>query len=115
MHLRIQQAYDSARNVSRRNIAFEYSEGAWLPPENDVVYNEPKHVQELLRGPSTQKKREKPTNPNANHMKDKKQKHVKRSVYSVECGVWSVKCGVQSSECKVGSLECGMESVEWKM
>ena len=62
-----------------------------------------------------QKKQETPTNPNANHMKNKKQKHVKRSVYSVECGVWSVKCGVQSLECKVGSLECGMESVEWKM
>ena len=79
------------------------------------IYNEPKNVQELLRGPSTPKKQEKPTNPNANLMKDKKQKHVKRSVYSVECGVWSVKCGVQSLECKVGSLECGMESVEWKM
>ena len=68
-----------------------FSEGSWLPPENDVVYNEPKKkVQGLLRGPPTPKKQEKPTNPNANHMKDEKHNHVKRSVYSVECGVSSV-------------------------
>ena len=78
-----------------------------MPPENDVVYNEPKNVQELLRGPSTPEKQEKPTNPNANHMKDKKQKHLKRSVYSVECGVSSV-------ECKVWSVKWEVWSVEWK-
>ena len=50
---------------------------------------------------------EKPTNPNANHMKDKKQNHVKRSVYSVECGVSSV-------ECKVWSVKWEVWSVEWK-
>ena len=61
----------------------------------------PKNVQELLRGHPTPKKQEKSTNPNANHMKDKKQKHVKRSVYSVECGVWSVECQVWSAKCGV--------------
>ena len=113
MNLRIQQAFDSARNISRRNITFSYSEGAWLPPENDVVYNEPKNVQELLRGPSAPKKQEKPTNPNANHMKDKKQKHVKRSVckvWSIKWEVWSVEWKAWSGKCRVPSVACQVRS-----
>ena len=35
--------------------------------KKDVVYNEPKNIQGVLRGPPTPKKQEKPTNPNANH------------------------------------------------
>ena len=58
-----------------------------------------------------QKKQEKPTNPNANHMKDKKQNHVKRSVYSVECGVSSVECKVWSVKWEVWSGKRGVENV----
>ena len=49
---------------------------------------------------------EKPTNPNANKIKD--QKGESRKVQSVNCALQNVKCGVQSVECRVWSVKCGV-------
>ena len=53
-----------------------YSQGAWLPPENDVVWNEQKMFRDSCRDHPPQENK-KPTNPNANHMTEKKQNHWK--------------------------------------
>ena len=53
-------------------------------------------------------KQEKPTNPNAMHIKDHKNKSRKNilcKVWNVVCQVWSVKCKVWSVECKEWSVK----------
>ena len=44
------------------------------------------------------KKQEKPTNPNADQLKET---HVKANRINCRCGVWSVECKVWSVECEV--------------
>ena len=59
-----------------------------------------------------QKRKEKPTNPNAYHAKETPEKATK---IKSRCGVWSVKCGMWSIKCKVWSVKCGVGSVRCKV
>ena len=58
------------------------------------------------------KKQEKPTNPNADHVKqtDVGARRIKRrcGVWSVKCGMWSVECKVWSGDWRVWSVKCGV-------
>ena len=65
--------------------------------------------------PGGNKKPDKPTNPTANHMKDKTAESVVSKVRSVECQVWSVEYGVESVECQVWSVRCRVKCRVWSV
>ena len=58
------------------------------------------------------KTQEKPTKPNADHVKET---DVSAGRIKCRCGVWSVKCGMWSVECKVWSGDWRVWSVKCKV
>ena len=114
VYLGIRQAVHSAKNVSRRNIAClidRFRKGHGYLQKTMLFTMNQKKSSGTPAWTTHTKKQEKPTNPNANHMKDKNQNHAKRSLYSVECGVSSAECKAWSVKWEVWSGKRGVENV----